>query len=100
MSEARIEKTKADVRESIEKRKALVESRYEEAMENARYICFEANRRDDPYAFEKAIESLPIEVLIELIHRKTSRIMADDNWAPSRPGPWDHLLEKKGEADE
>lgn len=92
-----------DVQQEIERRKALVELRYEEAISSARNCFLEADACDDPYAFERAIESLPVEVLIKIVYRKTFRIMADDNWGNvNEVGLWDHLnqLESNSASEE
>lgn len=42
------------------------------AMENAAELFEIRKRQEDPYAMHKAVESLPVEVLIEVLSKKVT----------------------------
>lgn len=45
--------------------------RYEQAMYDAETAYRHGEARSDPYAFTKAVEALPVEVLVEVLSKKT-----------------------------
>jgi hypothetical protein len=45
---------------------------YDNAMHHAERRYKESSKRDDPYAFPKAVESLPVAVLVEILCGKAT----------------------------
>lgn len=64
-------KAKEQVTAAIAERNRRQKSAIDTAMNRAAIVYDNAMGADDPYAMHKAVESIPLAVLVNVIHRKT-----------------------------